>query len=244
MDPAIKTLDAKSVFDVPLGELLVIQWNQDGTRAGAAQIIEAKKPSELVVAVWSSGSSFGGTFHVWRLKVEDRALVELRHGFQCTFRPPTEKELASIKSHVRKFPAPEMPPAGTLVFVHYLDVELGGEEMAEFVGIVSEQRFDEMTVDAHYYSVKQGKIIQEPIIFDRTSDRWADRELRNDATISAIERAHFDRWLAEDEKANKPDTSAKSAAVTKPAPKHELRKRSGSKKAAPRKAAKRAAKKR
>jgi hypothetical protein len=224
MNPA-EVLDAKSVFAVPPGTPLVIQWNAEGTRAGAAQIIVARKARELVLAVWRGGTSFGGKFDVWTLKVDGRSLIETRQNFRCELRLPTAKELASIKDHLEKFPAPAIPLEGQYVKIHYLEVE-PGEELTEIVGTVTAQRFDDMTVEAHYFSGKQCKVVHEPIVFDRNSARWIDHEIEVECAVAIIDRVQFDRWLAEDEKAQKSKLSPPkvTSPVTKPASKPESKK--------------------
>jgi hypothetical protein len=231
MEPqTAKVLETKTVFTLPLGSLLVLSWHAEGARAGAAEII-AKKPGALVFNVWKPGANgFGAGPEVWILKAEGLFLVDSRKGFRCTLRTPSEKELVSIQEHKKRFPAPSLPLEGQYVHIRF-DVELRDAELPDVVGTVTAQRFQDMTVDACYYSVKQGKIIHESIDFDRAAAGWIDDELRIECTVTVIDRARFDHWLAEDEKTQKAKTAPvkASAPADKPASKSEAEKPSISK---------------
>lgn len=202
MERSDGVLDAKSVFEVSPGQLLVIQWHDEGARAGAAKILAAIKGRELVVAVWIGGTSFGGVFDVWRIRVEGRKLIESRKGFEITLRQPTDKERQSIDEYIKKNPAPPMPQQGEHVLIRYLDIE-PGPELSAVVGTVKEQRFDQMAVEIQYFSAIQRKVIHEPVELDRSENRWIDRDVKVACAITVIDAAQLKRWLAEDEKAQK-----------------------------------------
>ncbi len=106
MDTAIKTLETKALLALPLGSPLVLSWYQEGARFAAAQLI-AKKNSELILNVWKAGGKDPGVKpEVWTLKVDGGFLTDSRRQFRCTLQLPSEKELASIKDAMEKFPHP------------------------------------------------------------------------------------------------------------------------------------------
>jgi hypothetical protein len=219
MDPEIKALDAKVVLALPVGSPLVLSWYEDGARLASAQIA-ATEANALVLNVWRSGAlGLGNQPEVWNLKADGRFLVDSPKHFRCSLRLPSEREMESFKTHLKKFPVPAIPLEGALVKIHY-DVDPLECDLPEAVGTVAIQRFDEMRVDLCYYSMKQQKIVNEPIRLDRADSRWMDREAATDCVLTVIDRGKFDSWLAEDEKVQKRKAApamAPAAAVSKPA---------------------------
>ena len=212
MDSEIKALDIQSVLALPVGSPLVLSWYEDGARLASAQIVETES-SALVLNVWRWGASgFRNESETWNLKVEGRFLTDSRKHFRCALRMPSEKEMELFKTHWKKFPAPTVPLEGALVKVKY-DVDPVESELPEVVGTVVVQRFDEMRVDVSYYSIKQHKLVREPVRLDRAGNGWADGEAGVDCVVTVIDRVQFDNWLAEDEKVQKGKTARPTAMV-------------------------------
>jgi len=94
-----------------------------------------------------------------------------------------------------------------------------------------------MHIDASYYSIKQRKVITEPVEFSRAANgRWSDWAADLESTVRIITRPEFDRWLVEDEKTQRAKSAppAKAAAVaSSTTPKAEPGKQSVSKKPVP-----------
>jgi hypothetical protein len=59
--------------------------------------------------------------------VDGRFLTDSRKQFRCALRMPSEKEMESFRTHLKKFPAPTVPLEGSLVKIqcdHPLESEL------------------------------------------------------------------------------------------------------------------------